>query len=190
MKKTLFLALFGVLLTSSLFAQRDETLFQKLKFTGAWGGNVLNVSQLNNEYVTLQGGYGGLEFGKDLFIGFGGFRSIDDLNLVSPIADSYDLDYGGLLIGYSPRSYKTVHFQTNVLLGGGDLTSNATGVKDNFLVVQPAAGIEINVFRWFRVGLNGGYRVIVNEQPTLDALGDFSNAFGEVRFKFGWSWGR
>lgn len=189
MKKTILLAFVGVLISATAFGQKDETLFNKLRFTGAWGGSSFNFAQFGENYTTLSGGYGGLEFGKDFFIGGGGLTSNGSFSLDNT-SDRYTLDYGGLVLGYSPKSYKTVHLQTMVLLGGGELGSRETFESDDFFVVQPYLGVEINVVRWMRLGIGGGYRAVFdNGTPSFDTSA-LSNAFGEVRLKFGWSWGK
>ena len=64
------------------------------------------------------------------------------------------------------------------------------GEYDKIFVVQPAAGVEINIFRWFHLGLQGGYRFVTDS--SIAGLSDkqLSGAFGQATLKFGWSWGR
>jgi hypothetical protein len=190
MKKMIFLALVGTLMVSTAFGQKDETLFSKLKLTGAWGGTAFNFAQIGENYTTLQGGYGGLEFGKDFFIGYGRLASIGDFYINDGSNDRYRMDYNGLILGYSPRSHKTLHLQTNVLLGGGSIRNLETADSDEYLAVQPYLGVELNVVRWMRIGIGGGYRAVFSDNDSAIPSADLSNAFAEVKFKFGWSWGR
>ena len=59
------------------------------------------------------------------------------------------------------------------------------------LIIQPSAGVEINLLRWFRLGLEGGYRSVQNYNIggglTEEKL---SGAYGQASLKFGFSWGR
>lgn len=190
MKKTIFLALVGILMVSTAFGQKDETLFSKLKFTGAWGGTAFNFAQIGENYTTLQGGYGGLEFSKDVFIGYGRLASIGDFYINDGSNDRYRMDYNGLILGYSPKSHKTLHLQTNVLFGGGSVRNLETADSDEFLAIQPYIGVELNVVRWMRVGVGGGYRAVFAEDNAAVSSANLSNAFAEVKLKFGWSWGR
>lgn len=190
MKKTILLAVIGLLISATTFGQKDETLFNKLKMTGAWGGSAWNFVQSGENYATLTGGYGGLEFGKNLFIGYGSLTTVGDFYLDNNPDDRYRMSYNGLLLGYSPKAHKSLHLQTNLMLGGGNLRNRETGDSEGFLVVQPYLGVELNVVRWMRIGIGGGYRAVLDQDsPTVNSA-DLSNAFGEVRFKFGWSWGR
>jgi|AntRauTorckE5430_2_1112549.scaffolds.fasta_scaffold02664_1 hypothetical protein len=190
MKKTILLAFVALMISATAFGQRDETLFNKLKFTGAWGGNAFNFAQIGENYTTLTGGYGGLEFGKDVFIGYGRLTSVGDFFLDNTSSDRYSMSYSGLLLGYAPNAHKSLHLQTNLMVGGGSLRNLELNASDDFIVVQPYVGVEVNVVRWMRIGIGGGYRAVFdNSLPNINTA-NLSNAFGEVRFKFGWSWGK
>lgn len=176
-------------LTASLMAQRDETLFERLdlSLTGAWGASTLGLSASEHESVLVAGGYGGLELGKDFFIGWGGWSSTEDVTYDPFDAATYRFDYSGMLIGYGPRSFKLIHPQFFLLLGRGNV--RVPGQRDRVLVLQPSGGVEINVLRWFRLGVQAGYRFMPDND--LKALQDVqvSQPFAEMTFRFGWSWG-
>ena len=73
-------------------------------------------------------------------------------------------------------------------VGPGNLKIN--GDKDRLLVIQPSAGVEVNLFRWMRLGIEGGYRYVTGSQYDRLENEELSNYFGTVSFRFGWSWGR
>jgi hypothetical protein len=50
--------------------------------------------------------------------------------------------------------------------------------------------VEINVFRWFHIGLEGGYRFISDTNVAGLTNQDLSGLYGQATFKFGFSWGR
>ena len=102
-------------------------------------------------------------------------------------ANGYNTVYGQN--GYAPYAYKALHPQFMLLMGGGEVDLKDVG-DDNVFVIQPSAGIEINVFRWFRLGLEGGYRFVTNTDLPAINDNDLSDFYGELKFKFGWSWGR
>lgn len=190
MKNLLVLtAFFSLFIISTVSAQKDRTLFNSgaVNITGAWGGSQTAITGFNGEYGALNGGFGGVELNKNLLIGGGGLTSVT-YNGIDQIGDTYEMSYGGLVVGYGLKSHKIIHPQATILLGGGWQQEANVG-RDNVFVVQPAIGAEINVFRWFRVGLHGGYRMAINEQ--FNATNDtFSGTYGSISFKFGWSWGR
>ena len=187
MKNLVLTAIFSALTVASLFAQKDQTLFHKVNITGGWGGAQIAMTNFNGETSALRGGFGGVEFNKNWFVGGGGYTSTS-LDGIDQLGDTYEMNYGGLILGYGLKSHKIIHPQATILLGGGWEQELSTNRQDIF-VVQPAAGVEINVLRWFRVGLHGGYRLVMEDQ-NLNTDPTFSGGYGSVSFKFGCSWGR
>lgn len=189
MKKLMFcLLLVGI--STAVWAQKDETFFNKngLRLTGAWGGWNNGITSFQDDYAVLVGGFGGLEFGKNLFVGYAGYHTSEEVRFNIDNPDNLDLNYSGLMVGYAPKAYKVVHPTFELLIGGGSVELEQEG-KDNIFVIQPAVGVEFNIARWFRLGINGGYR-IVNETDLVGVADqDLSQLYGELRFKFGLSWG-
>lgn len=197
MKKSAFAFILMIccLATTNIFAQKDETLFNKtgIRISGGWGGGSYNITRIGDENILFRGGYGGVELNKSIFLGWGGYESRDNINLENIEAASLNMNYNGFIAGYSPNAYKAFHPQFMVMVGGGEINGDGlTGGKDKITVIQPSAGFEINVFRWFRVGVNGGYRVVTNTDTNVNRISDsdLSAPFGEIKLKFGWSWGR
>jgi hypothetical protein len=190
MKKQLAFIFALTILGTSLFAQRDETLIGKtgLKLTGAWGGAHIGMVGFDGGNSALGGGFFGLEFSKSLFLGYMG-SSGSASTTYNGNKRNYDIEYGGFLVGYAYKPYKVIHPRVNFLMGSGSLK-----VKDKpddyIFVVQPSAGVEVNVFRWFRLGLEGGYRFVSNTDLPKPNDGDVSAAFAQLSFRFGWSWGK
>jgi hypothetical protein len=178
------------MLASSLFAQRDETLIGKtgLKLTGVWGGGNVGLIGFDGENNGMAGGFFGLEFSKSLFLGYMGSNGSASTTY-NGNTRKYDINYGGFLIGYAYKPFKVIHPRVNFLMGSGSLK-----VKDQpddyIFVVQPSAGVEVNLFRWFRLGLEGGYRFVSNTNLPKPNDGDVSAGFAQLSFRFGWSWGK
>ncbi len=190
MKKQLtFLALLAFFATAA-FAQRDETLIGKtgLRFSGLWGGSNIGMAGFDGQNDGMFGGFFGLEFSKSLLLGFGGSGGTESTTYNGNYR-KYDIDYGGFLVGYSYRSHKLVHPRVSFLVGSGTLKVK-NEPDDNIFVVQPSAGVEVNLFRWFRLGLEGGYRFVSNTNLPKPNDGDASAAFAQLSLRFGWSWGR
>ena len=98
------------------------------------------------------------------------------------------MKWNPMVLAYGFKNYKSIHPQIGVDLGGGKV--HLGDVNDRIFVVQPTAGLEINVFRWFHIGLDGGYRFV--NDSSLPSLSDqqLSGWFGQATLKFGYSWGR
>jgi len=190
MKKQLTSIVVITCLATAVFAQRDETLIGKtgLRFSGLWGGSNIGMAGFDGDNDGMFGGFFGLEFSKSLLLGFGGSSGTESTTYNGNYR-KYDIDYGGFLVGYSYRSHRVVHPRASFLIGSGTLKVK-NEPEDNIFVVQPSAGVEVNLFRWFRLGLEGGYRFVSNTNLPKPNDGDASAAFAQLALRFGWSWGR
>lgn len=141
--------------------------------------------------VPAAGGGGGV-FLDDFFIGGYGIGGLD---FRDPAVDLNNyrmkLSHGGFWFGYNHNQDKVIHLYASAKLGWGDIDVkfNGSGDKpnDNIFVVQPEAGIEVNLFRWFKLVGTVGYRAVsgVNEIET-HTNSDFSGVTGALTFRFGW----
>jgi len=190
--KSVFFALALLTSMNSLFAQKEETLVgsRGLGFSGIWGGSKHQLTQFGNGGKTsyVAGGFFGFEFGKALLVGWGHYNLMDEFKWDNIENQQFDMRWNPMVLNYGFKNYKSIHPQVGVDFGRGRVELG--DVKDRIFVVQPTAGVEINVFRWFHIGLDGGYRFVSDSSiPTLsdEAL---SGWFGQASLKFGFSWGR
>lgn len=190
MKKLMLAAAMLTLFVITTFAQKDETLLgsRGLRLTGIWGASTTSLTFFEDDFAVVSGGYGGLEFGKNLFIGWGGYETINDFEIDNFDNNRFELRYNGLMLGYGPGSHKALHPRFMLLAGGGRLRTPGEG-SDQVFVLQPSAGVEVNVLRWFRIGIDGGYRFVTDTDLLELKDTDVSAPYGEITFKFGWSWG-
>ena len=189
MKKLVFIFLGMALLTTTLFSQRDETLFGSVNFklSGIWGGGSSQITQFGENISQLSSTHLGLEFGKTVFIGWKGYRFTDNVR-IDEKSTRLRMYYGGLVVEVLPFAWKAIHPKIGFMGGLGNV--RVDGTRDWLGVLQPSAGIELNVFRWLRVGAEGGYR-FANVDNTADiSNSDVSTPYGEISIKFGGSWGR
>lgn len=188
--KYLSLMLFLVAATT-LSAQRERTLLGDLDLTGAWGGPTYNYSMTGDDWSLVRGGFGGLEFGENVFLGYGGWRARESFTTdeAPSIGDrpQYEFRHGGFILAYSPSRYATVHPRFTAIVGPGRIDVEGEG-RDRMLVGQLMAGAEINMFQWFRLGIEGGYRFASGvESPTVTAQ-DVSGLVVQIEARFGFSW--
>lgn len=161
----------------------DETIFSNssVKLTGIWGGNTANVNEEDGDYGLFHGGYFVFEFNKNYTIGWQGYGFVED---------DLDYDYNGIHLGYAHRAHKVVHPTFTAFAGTGKIeTRGDNSVSDNVLTFLPTAGLEVNILRWFRLGLEGGYQFVFNNDLPGHSDSDLSTPWLGVRFKFGYSWG-
>lgn len=168
------------------FAQKEETIAngKNWGFTGIWGSYKHQISQFDNTNSYLRGGNFGLEFGKSLFVGYGRYQLKDDVQWDQLQDQNFEMNWNALDLGYAIKPYKAVHPMVNVNLGPGKVSLSGEG-EDNIFLIQPSAGVEINVFRWCHLGLEGGYRFVTDS--SLPSISDqaLSGPFGQATLKFG-----
>lgn len=185
MKNLVLLVILSLVTTFTINAQ-TETLFGRFGMTGITGSATYNFSYFEDDTDLFRGGNIGFEFGRSVTIGYGWDRIQDDVQLEG-INNSFRLRYNGLMISYAPNSRRVVHPRFTILAGGGR-ASLTNGPSDKVFVLQPSGGIEFNVFRWFKFGVEGGYRVVSNSNlPDLDDQ-DLSSPFFQMRLTFGIHW--
>ena len=190
-KSSLLAILFLVSAFSTLSAQREETVLGERGWglSGLWGGYTHQYTQYVGKDAFNSGGFFGFEFGKSLSLGWSHFNLRDDLTLKTNEQQRFDFKYNGGKIGYAFIPYKAIHPVLNFEIGKGRAKLSGEG-EDKVFVMQPSAGVEINVLRWFRLGLEGGYRFVQNSDLVGVSTEDMSGAFGQATLKFGFSWGR
>ena len=171
-------------------ARRDKTLLGDLDLTGAWGGPTYNYSATGDDWALVRGGFGGLEFGGNFFVGYGGWKSREDfttdegsLDVASP---RYTFRQGGLIMAYAPGADKMVHPRFTAIAGPGRI-QQAGLPADRLFVGQLMVGAEINLTQWFRLGLEGGYRFVSGLDSDGITASDVSGAVMQIEARFGWS---
>ncbi len=174
-----------LLLSSAMDAQRENTLFNGnhgIKFTGVWGGWNSSLYDFQDNKTLSNGGYLAFEFNQNFLIGWSGYQS--DL---TTDGRKIDIDGNDLLLGYTFKSDRVIHPILNLQLGSSRLKVEDVG-SDRVFVVQPSIGAELNITRFFRLGLDAGYRHFSGSDLSGYKDSDFSGPVLGLRFKFGWSW--
>lgn len=185
MKKLSTLIVLFIIVTTS-YAQREETLLSNMRFSGVWGSWNSMIGKVKDENVYFRGGYGGLEFGKDIFLGWGGYRSSGNI-----IQDDlkFHMKWNGPVMSYAPKSYKAVHPIFTLMIANGKLDPD-NQVYDRVFIAQPSIGAELNLLHWCHASVHTGYRFVNDVDLGKFNDSDFSGLYGEVTLKFGISWGR
>lgn len=174
--------------------RRERTLLGDLDLSGAWGGPTYNYSMTGDDWALVRGGFGGLEFGEEVFLGYGGWKAredftVDDFSGDDPNATAprYDFQHSGFIFAYSPFRENAIHPRISTIIGPGKATVEGEG-SDRFLVGQGMVGLELNLFQWFRLGADVGYRFAngVDLQEISDQ--DVSGALFQLEARFGFSW--
>ncbi|MFM9950616.1 MAG: hypothetical protein ACKV1O_21945 [Saprospiraceae bacterium] len=190
MKRLLMmLALLGWLFSA---AAQHETLFGSMRLVGAFGGPMYETG-LNNDLGSSAGGGGGLVF-RNFFLGGYGMGGGDFEGLLeNGNIRKLEIGHGGLWMGFMVPSHKVVHLYGSARVGWGalniELEDNGQQYDDldKIFVLTPEVGVELNVFRWFRVTGTVSYRHVSGANESLGYKNeDLSGAMWGLGLRFGW----
>lgn len=189
MKQLTFLTV--LLLSVFALQAQHETLFNKARVVGAFGGPIMEFGLGNNQYTAVGGG-GAIVINSFFFGGYG-VGSIDFEQLYEDgEVDVLDMGHGGFWLGGTFQPYRLVHVYGSARVGWGAINVDFNDTEpytdlDKIFVFTPEIGVELNLTSWMRVAGTVGYRMV---EGTSDERGytneDFSGAFAGVTVRFGW----
>ena len=187
MKKLCTLTILVFVSISLCLGQSEETVFNKfggIKLTGLWGGSTNAIVDFEDDFNINNGGFFVFEINNNFLIGWTGYDS-------DVTSDGQEIRINGndLLLGYAFNSKRVIHPVFYIQLGSGILDVSDIG-SDRVFVAQPMVGAEINIARFFRLGIEGGYRYFNGVDLAGFGDKDFSSPVFGLKLKFGWSWGR
>jgi len=201
-----------IIISSTVHAQEKEeevkTFFGNKEYEyGGYGCPEVKFTSFMQQFAVMAGGKGGWVIDHTFTIGGGGYGLVSSVEAPDiynkPNNDTreyyFQIGYGGLFLEYTYSSNSLVHFTVNTLIGAGgaSFTPYRYGMNNNmgydnerfdsspFFVVEPGIGVELNVFKFFRIELGASYRYI----SGMD-LNDFGSAWynepsANLAFKFG-----
>lgn len=171
---------------------RERTLLGDMDLTGLWGGPTYNYSMSGNDWAFVRGGFGGLEFSDEFFLGYGGWRSRENFNIDDnpTVNTEYSFRQGGLIMAYSPKRDKSIHPRFTAIIGPGsiDVVGDEVTDRDHMLIGQAMAGLELNLFQVVRLGIDGGYRFANGVDTEGYSDKDVSGPVIQIEARFGFSW--
>ncbi len=192
-----FLAVALLASASTVASAQDQVLLGgRPQRIGGFGGPIVRVTQVAGETAVIAGGGGAFLINRRFAIGgsgFGGTTAADVIIGGTPQRGEMDFAYGGLTLEVITRPSKLVHATYGVLIGGGTVSvwpdnlrpRNPTEVGDPFGALEPQLGIELNLSRFARVGLNGGYRFTFGSEIEGLVNKDLNGASGTLLVRFG-----
>ncbi len=197
----------SILMSLALSAQvnaQEQTLISGPVENGGFGGPVVKFSDIDNKFAILVGGYGGWLINHSFMIGGGGYGLVNNIH-ASQAAQLYygtgdnlrlQFGYGGLMLEYIGEPDKLVHYSVSTLIGAGGVGYNYldnfynsfqedNGRTSAFFVLEPSAGVELNVTRFFRLNAGASYRLVRGSDLPGISDSDLSHLSGYLTFKFG-----
>ena len=184
MKRYFLITMLGFL-TFCLQAQ-DETIFNNARIVGAFGAPIVEFSQIGKDRVVSSGGGGGILI-NGFFLGAYGISSTDFNYLANTGYYRADLVHGGFWLGFSHLKHKAIHPYGSLKVGWGVTKATDFDFDESVFVLSPDIGIELNIFRWFRIAATAGYRYVdgINSEQSFKA-DDYRSFTGGLTFRFGW----
>ena len=200
--KKLALFLFFFILATSLGADEDvkETAAEKPSESGAYGGPVLKVTQINDVFGLIVGGRAGWIYKHKYAIGGGFYGLLRDIEVEVPDSPEreFEFAYSGLELEYIVAPSRDVHLSAQTLIGFGGLTdryqrvyyfvddySRYGGPDDSFFIVQPGLNIVWNMKTYLQIYFGGSYRYIRGVEIEGLHNSDLNGYSVVVTFRFG-----
>lgn len=174
MKKTVVLSVLIILLGSQLYSQDDDndqlkTLFGDYNPRGFYGAFTIGYSEIDQQQAVVFGGRIEWIISHSIGLGFGGNGFINEYHFDPVLNQDVFITggYGGFYVEPIVMPKFPVHISFPILLGIGgvsyiteDFEDYENMIEDSevFLVAEPAAELEMNLTRNFRLALGASYR--------------------------------
>lgn len=180
--------------------KETKTVLGKNTKARGFGSLDLKVSKFKNDHALLVGAHGGVLLDNRFILGLGGYGLTTNVDFegTDPIGKQYLYGgYGGLVLGAVIAPREMVHIYIPVLIGAGGMEvtdqnyfqgrfdSNHFTESSAFFVVEPGIEVEINMTKFFKIGIGGSYRWIRESNLVNITDDDLSNFSGQISFKFG-----
>jgi hypothetical protein len=179
MKKITIVSTLFILFCLTTFSQDPEfeyyksrdikTLFGHDSEGGVYGVLSTGFSLIDNRHAVLFGGRFGWLANHSVGIGFGGTGFMNEFHYEPFLGREVSLagGYGGIYIEPILFARFPVHLSFPVLFGAGGISyvSKESSMNDNliedsaaFLLIEPAAEVELNITRYCRLSMGASYR--------------------------------
>lgn len=179
MKRTIIFSTLFILLYSTVFSQDPEfeyyksreikTLLGRNREGGAYGAFTAGYSVIDDKHGVLFGGRFGWLASHSIGIGFGATGFINEFHYELSLDREVSLagGYGGIYIEPILFPRFPLHLSFPVLFGAGgisyvskeaSLNNNLIEDSEAFLIIEPAAELELNLTRFCRFAIGATYR--------------------------------
>jgi hypothetical protein len=205
MKSFILLTLSLVFVMNSAFSQGEievigtkdqmQTLFgYESKITG-YGALDTRFTMINNKESVIVGGHGGVIFNSYFYLGLGAYGLVTTQDITTDPLDvplDMQMGYTGLMLGMNVMPKKAVHFSIPLFVGAGNLVlekNDARLENSPFIIIEPGLQLELNLVRFMKLGLGGGYRMVrgssldnsISDADLTGWSGNFSLIFGKFK---------
>lgn len=201
MRKFLYLPLFACLLLGNLMYAQESNEAKSLfgdgsslstENLGFFIAPVLGITTMDGSSASLLHVRGGLNMGDKISIGGYFSTSINEIYPESESVQNVYMDYWALggFAEYTLLAKNVFHLTVPLFVGYGEVQmDNEIGEaglgEANFLQIEPAAMLEVNLNKYIRFNLGAGYRIVGEMEYRNFNQSDISGLTGYVGFKLG-----
>lgn len=164
---------------------------------GGFGGVGAYYSRVAGNNAALVCGEGALLINHAFSVGAGGCGLASEINVrvTTPAGgrDRLHFGYGGFIGRYHFFSREVVNVSLGAMIGAGGLyvgpldhDFDTDHSSDTMFVFQPEIGVNLNITRWFRAGVTGGYRAVGGVDTDYLTEAKLSGPVAGAHLQFGW----
>jgi len=180
--------------------KKTKTLFGENSKVRGFGALDFRLSEFKGDLALLAGVHGGIIINNHFMIGLGGRGITTNISFegVNP-TDKLHLygGYGGFMIGgvFAPK--EAIHVTVPILIGAGGayitdrnyldtyVESNDFNEESAFLVIEPGLEVEINLTKFFKIGIGASYRIVSGSDFINVKDKELSGFSSGISLKFG-----
>jgi hypothetical protein len=161
------------------FSQEQEMKYlfggkEKIRVSG-FIAPIMEYSAMGDNFAFFMGGGGAILFNQAFFFGAYGeglTTPYEKEIIINPLqswktTQQIEWGHGGFWLGYIHRSNAPIHAGISTKLGWGsidiydqDFNHSSTEFRDNVFVIIPQLEAEFNFFKWLKLNVGVGYRVV------------------------------
>lgn len=163
--------------TASSLAQENQneytSIFNKKKDQrtehGGYGAISFGYTNIDGKNALQTSVRGAWVIDHNIALGFAGYGFVNNLEKSTDVNDYYlGGGYGGFFFEPIILPNSPIHISFPILIGGGGISTIPTNYLDNdfdpfynydvFFVFEPGVELELNMVKFFRIGLGASYR--------------------------------
>lgn len=206
-RTTLSLALiFSISLLS--LAQENESKNHEIKtilgrnsMARGFGSLEFKTSEIKDDIVLFPGVTGGVILNNHFVLGMGFYGIANEVDFIGVQPQTKQFlygGYGGLVLGGLIAPREIVHIYIPVLIGAGGAYITENDYRNDsgryineydessaFAVIEPGIEIELNVTKFFKIGMGASYRFVTESKLVNLTDDELSNYTGSFSLKFG-----
>jgi hypothetical protein len=171
--------------------------FNEARISGM-GGVMMQFTAVDGNFAHMLGGGGAVLLG-DFFVGAYGIGLTNMIPVTTDpnygeyysSGDRLSIGHGGFWIGYSLFGERAIHVNFSSLIGWGTIGIGSDYypevlLPDGVFVMSPTIEADLNITRFFRLGIGATYNIYTFVDLPGYTASDFSAPGGFLSFKFGW----